>query len=149
VALTELDAALDGLRRHWESPALRAAFHAHLGRPVELSTVRTLRSIERAGDGPCVGDIADLLMVDHSTASRMVDTAAAAGLASRTPSPRDRRRTVLALTPAGVDLLDAANAARAALLEELTQGWPPEDLELLTSLLRRLTGAVIRMEARP
>ena len=138
-ALHELDDALLRLRRLWLHPARRRRFMAELGEPVELATLRTLRAIDLAGgDEPSVGDVAAALVVDASTASRLVDQAVSGGYVTRHPSASDRRRSVLELTTQGADLLQRSTKVRERLLAEVTAEWPAEDLATLAGLLGRL-----------
>jgi DNA-binding MarR family transcriptional regulator len=144
--LDDLDAALIDVRRFWQRPGLQRRFFADLGEPVELSVLRTLRAIEAGGGGEmCVGDVASALAVDASTASRLVDQAVGAGYVVRTASERDRRRTALELSPAGIDLLDRATAVRREILREMTAGWADEEVETLAGLLRRLRSELDRL----
>jgi DNA-binding MarR family transcriptional regulator len=136
--LERLDQALVRLRRVWESPARKRSLLDRLGKPVEMSQLRTLRAIESAEGPPGVRDVADVLGVDSSTASRFVEQAVAAGHVSRTMSARDRRRCVLALTEEGKALLDEVTAVRTQLLAELTGDWAPDDIKTLSVLLERL-----------
>ena len=145
--LQHLDLALSRLRRLWDSPVLRRRLFDQLGLRIEQSLVRTLRAIERTeADAPGVSDVAELLVVDDSTASRLVDQAVAAGLAERTTAAHDRRRCVLRLTPDGTELLERAMHARTSLLRELTAGWPPGDVATLATLLDRLAASVTEAE---
>ncbi len=90
-----------GLRRD----AARAGFRE--------ATARVLLAIE-PGEQVRMSEIAGRVGRDPSTATRFVDRAAADGLLARRPGTRDRRRRVVALTPAG-------EAARRALLDARTQ----------------------------
>jgi DNA-binding MarR family transcriptional regulator len=145
-----VDLGLTRLHRLWESPEIKRRFLELLGRPVELSLVRTLRAIERCGlDEPGVSDLAGLLNVDTSTASRFVEQATAGGYVRRDPSERDRRRCVVRLTGRGAELLAAANVVRATLLEELLSGWPDEDVAAFSALLERFADSVAALESRP
>ena len=139
--LNWLDRALVGLRRLWDSPAVKRRFSELLGRHVELSLIRTLRAIE-THDQPGVRHVAEALLVDGSTASRFVDQAVAAGCVTRSTSAQDRRRCVLALTGEGRALLDEVTAVRTALLAELTDGWTVEEITCLSTLLERLSRAL-------
>ena len=137
--LQELDDALLRLRRLWLHPARRRRFLAELGEPVELATLRTLRAIDLAGgEEPSVGDVAAALVIDASTASRLVDQAVSGGYATRRPSQTDGRRSVLELTTAGADLLERSTKVRERLLAEVTTDWSTEDVATLTGLLERL-----------
>ncbi len=144
VQLEDLDAALTRLRRLWEHPAIRQRLIDLLGADVEASLIRTLRAIELADTPePGVSDVAAILTVEDSTASRLVDQAVTAGSVERTTSPRDRRRCVLRLTDAGHELLRAALKARTTLLRETTSDWQPGDVAALARLLDRFTTDVL------
>ena len=146
--LRALDDALIALRRLWLHPARRRRFLAELGEPIELATLRTLRAIDLAGgDEPSVGDVAAALVVDASTASRLVDQAVSGGYVSRRPSPSDRRRSVLELTTEGADVLERATKVRERLLAEVTADWPAEDVATLAALLQRLHHDFERLDA--
>ena len=148
--LQHLDLSLSRLRRLWDSPVLRRRLFGKLGSDIEPSLVRTLRAIERTElDAPGVSDVADVLAVDDSTASRLVDQAVVAELVERTTAPHDRRRCVLRLTDSGAALLEDALAARTSLLHELTSDWPEDDIATLATLLDRLAAAVTEAEPTP
>lgn len=69
------------------------------------------------GDGtPSVGALADQLLVAPHTAAELVSRMVEAGLVTKTPSARDRRRMDLALTPKAEALLLKLTAVH---LEEL------------------------------
>jgi DNA-binding MarR family transcriptional regulator len=137
--LLALDAALGRLRRMWESPGGRRRFMERLGEDVEPALIRTLRAIEVADvPEPGVRDVAEVLGVETSTASRLVDTAVSAGLVLRTTSTRDRRKAVLRLTEEGRALRRRALTVRTDLLAERTADWTPEEVATLATLLDRL-----------
>lgn len=139
-----LDAAIGRLRRMWESPRGRRQFLARLGEDVEPALIRTLRAIEVADDPePGVRDVAEVLGVDTSTASRLVDSAVSAGLAVRTTSARDRRRARLTLSDSGRALRRRTLQVRTDLLAERTAGWTPEEVATLAALLDRLARSVL------
>ena len=62
------------------------------------------------GSAAAIADVAVQLGLDRSNASRMLASAVAAGLVTKTAHPADARRTELAITPPGRDLLAAARA---------------------------------------
>ena len=110
-----------------------------LGEDVEPALIRTLRAIEVADvPEPGVRDVAEVLGVETSTASRLVDTAVSAGLVLRTTSTRDRRKAVLRLTEEGRALRRRALTVRTDLLAERTADWTPEEVATLVTLLDRL-----------
>lgn len=137
--LDRLDAALLAARQWPRRPRHRRYVRERLGTPIELAMVRLLRAIESApGDDPTIGEVAALLGVDPSTASRVIDRAVDRGAVERRPCTDDRRRTRLVLTTVGGDLLDAVGEARRTVLGEVTAGWEPRDLEVLAGLLEAL-----------
>ncbi|BDD99934.1 MarR family winged helix-turn-helix transcriptional regulator [Mycolicibacterium fortuitum] len=86
---------------------------------IGLSSLRALQSLGRIG--PClVSELAQDLQVAVSTASRLADRLAEAGLISRGVSPQNRRATRLALTEDGRAILDDLVAHRVALFREVT-----------------------------
>lgn len=138
-SLAALDDVLFDIQRIVRRPGYRARILASLQARVELSTVRVLRAVERAGDhAPCVGDIAERLTIDPSTASRFVEQQVEAGYLRRQRDPADGRRNRLALTPAGQSLLADVREARRQILGEVTAGWDEADLDRLSGLLARL-----------
>ncbi len=145
--LPDLDDALFDIQRLVRRPGYRSRLLAELGSQVELSTVRVLRAVERAGSQPpCIGDIADRLLVDPSTASRFVDQQVDAGYLTRERRPDDRRRSQLVLTEAGRALLDEVSNARRDLLAEVTADWDDADLRELSELLTRLRESFDQLE---
>ena len=137
--LIGLDRALLEVRRLVNRPGYRRRLLGPLGRRIELSTVRVLHAVDQAPTPPSIGTVAATLAIDPSTASRLVDQRVTEGLVSRSPDPDDRRRLVLALTPAGRALLDELAASRTTMLEEVTADWTSADIVALEQLLLRLT----------
>lgn len=140
-----LDEALVAVQRVPRRAGYRARILGSVEIPGGLGTFRVLRAVERltaTGSGASVGDVAEALVVDPSTASRTVERCVAAGLLDRSADAQDRRRSVLALTAAGASILTAVTGNRRTLLAEVVEGWPDDDVvrlvELLTALLRGL-----------
>lgn len=146
--LDELDDALVGVRRVLQRPEYRRRLLTALDVPVEMSTLRVLRAVERSECCPVsIGDVAEVLTVDPSTASRLVDRCADQQLLARRPSEGDRRRSELELTPEGRMLLDRAKQARRDVLAEITEDWPEEHTGRLVELLQALLDGFERLEA--
>jgi DNA-binding MarR family transcriptional regulator len=105
-----------------------------------LGHVLVLEAIDAAArDGVAqIGEVAVELGLDRSNASRMLAAAVAAGLVTKTVSPQDARRTELALTPAGAEMLAAARAWQEQTFRRLTAEWPAEDARRFASYLVRL-----------
>lgn len=147
--LTELDDALFDIQRVARRPGYRARLLAAMDAPVELSTVRVLRAVERAGDtAPSIGDIAERLTIDPSTASRFVDQQVAAGYLQRHRDAADGRRSRLVLSDTGRALLGEVTAARRRILAEVTAGWNAADLDRLGDLLVHLRNDFDQLESQ-
>ncbi|MCA1784217.1 MAG: MarR family transcriptional regulator [Intrasporangiaceae bacterium] len=147
--LTVLDDALFDIQRVARRPGYRKRLLAALDAPVELSTVRVLRAVERAGDeAPSVGDIAERLTIDPSTASRFVDQQIDAGYLLRHRCTADGRRSRLSLSDTGRALLVEVTAARRRILAEVTAGWDTADLDQLGELLAQLRNDFDHLESQ-
>lgn len=138
--LDALDAALVGVRRVLHQPAYRRRILEGLGADVSVGTLRLVRAVERLAtdEDPTIGDVAELLGIDPSTASRAVDDGVDRGFLERRACDRDRRRQRLRLTEAGAALLAEATRVRREVLAEVAQDWDPEDLTVLVDYLDRL-----------
>lgn len=136
--LDRLDELLVELRRVLLRPGYRRVLLGDLAGSVGLATVRLLRTVQRAGEPPSIGTVAEVLAIDPSTASRLVDRAAEEGLLERRACADDRRRARLHLSPDGEELLAAVTARRRAVLAAAVDGWDPDDLVLLQVLVDRL-----------
>ena len=107
-----------------------------------VSTLRVLRAVEeceRTGRGASIGDVAEFMAVEHSTASRTVAAAVAAGLLTKSSSPDDQRRCALVLTDIGRKALASVSGRRRDLVAETIADWPDADVDILVTLLSRLT----------
>lgn len=146
--IQRVDLALVRMRRLMESSSVRRKFYARLGAPVDHSTTQVLRAIitKGADDPASVGDVAAHLMVDASTASRLVDQVVRAGYVERTSCDDDRRRTRLLITAEGHELLDNAAAVRSEMISEWVADWPADDLHQLAELLERYIDSIVAVE---
>ncbi|RCK69392.1 MarR family transcriptional regulator [Desertihabitans brevis] len=93
-----------------------------------------------------VQDLAALLGLDASTASRHVKSLEAAGLVERAADPDDRRASLVRISQRGEDAWTADRDTRSALLHQTIESWAPDDRERLTSLLIRLNGELDRLQ---
>lgn len=152
--LVRLDSALLDLRRFAQAPGPAGGDGTvtHADQQVEVSTVLVVDAVARRSPlGECsVGDVADVLRVTDSTASRLVGRAVGAGMVARQRSAVDPRRSALTLTGAGQDLQDHALAFRTSRLASLLADWSPADVATFTSLLERFAAATHRhMKEKP
>ena len=141
-ALADIDTALLSLRHLWAAPA--AGQLAGAGK-VELSTVWIVDALARAeaqGIGErSVGELAASLDIAHSTASRLVDRAEAAGMVRRGRSATDARQVTAALTGAGRLLAAESLAFRTTYLFHLTADWSAAERRTFARLLARFAAA--------
>jgi DNA-binding MarR family transcriptional regulator len=96
-------------------------------------------------DAERVSEIADLLRIDLSVASRQVAVLEAAGWVERAPDPDDRRAQKLDVTDAGRATLDAAHARMVAAYEGVLTDWSDDDLATLSDLLARVRDDFARL----
>src|SRR3954451_12038590 len=93
--------------------------------------------LQRDGDQRCSA-LAQHLGVDVSVASRQIAVLERLGYVERRPDPQDGRASLLRLTPAGDDALEAARDLRGQWSLTALAGWDEADARLLSDLLDRL-----------
>jgi DNA-binding MarR family transcriptional regulator len=107
--------------------------------PITLAQYRMLAVLD-AGDGPNVRDLAALLGVERSTATRMCDRLVSAGLIERTSDPSDRRAVFITLTEEGRAVVAVVTRARRETLATLLRSLPAARREQLVDLLDEFAG---------
>jgi DNA-binding MarR family transcriptional regulator/GNAT superfamily N-acetyltransferase len=109
----------------------------HLHSPLSLVEVRILYELAHT-ESPTAGALGRDLRIDPGYLSRLLRRFESQGLIERAPSPDDRRRSILRLTPRGqatFDELNArANAEVAALLQPLDDASQRRLLEAMGSI---------------
>lgn len=140
--LTRLDDALLRLRRLWTAPPPALVLESLDGEPVTMSSVLVVEACARGEDEVGVRDVGQLLDVDPSTASRLVDRAVRAGLVERRPSAVDARRVALVLTASGEALRGRAVDFRLGWLSTVLDGWSDAEVAALAGSLARFADAV-------
>jgi len=58
------------------------------------------------GRGRSMGDLADLVLMNHPTLTKMTDRMVAKGLVHRAPDPDDQRRVLVYITDLGLELFE-------------------------------------------
>ena len=117
--------------------ARRLRQEAHTGLSPTLTAA--LATVERCG--PLTpSELADAERVRRPTVTRMLGHLEDDGLITRTPDPPDRRSTLIAITPAGAELLAAARTRKDAFLSERLDGLSPADRETLARAAAILEG---------
>lgn len=131
--LARIDAALVGLRRLWSHDT--AIQDPDVGR-VELSTVWVVDALARSErEHLSIAGLAVALDVAHSTASRFVTRAEAAGVVQRDRLADDSRQVAVNLTPPGRALAERALQFRLSVLAQAMTSWPATDRHDLARLL--------------
>ncbi|MGW1632040.1 MarR family transcriptional regulator [Streptomyces anthocyanicus] len=122
-------------RAHWRAAGVMSEALRPLG--IELRHFAVL--IVLVDRGPTVQrDLAAETGTDKAGIMRVVDDLERRNLAVRKPVPGDRRARAVEITPAGLELFDAAHVAAEPLAEGLVADLGPDDTERLTRLLTRL-----------
>ena len=111
-----------------------------------------LAPLARDGDQRCSA-LAARAGVDVSVVSRQLAVLEKSGHVERHPDPRDGRASLLRITPAGIDALEATRALRADWALSAFADWDDADARLLGDLLERLVTDLsaadpLRMSAR-
>lgn len=114
------------------------------------STLRVLRAVEQSqhAGGASIGDVAEFMAVEHSTASRSVGAVVAAGLVAKAFAADDQRRCTLVLTDDGRRALETVTDRRRELVAEMIADWPDANVDTLVDLLDRLAQRFERPAAR-
>ncbi len=102
--------------------------------PSQLAVVATI-----VRNGPLtVGQIAEIEHVRPPSVSKIVAALEREGLVERRDDPEDRRRTPIAVTPAGEDYVAAVRAAGRGWIASRLDELDPDDVELLRRALPAL-----------
>lgn len=112
----------------------------HLGSEFSLGEVRVLYELAH-GEGSSAAMLARSLELDPGHLSRMLGDLRRRGLVRRAPSPRDRRASLLSLTPAGRRAFSRLDRKAEAQVSQLLRSFPaPRRRELVRTLsgVRRL-----------
>jgi len=137
----QLDELLTRIHVARQRPEWRRRLLGSTAPVASVSTLRVLRAVEQceiSGRGASVGDVAEYMAVEHSTASRSVGALVAAGMLSKTLAAEDQRRCVLVLTDTGRGVLSTVTSRRREMVADVVAGWPDDDVDALVTLLDRL-----------
>lgn len=117
--------------------------HGDLERELQSEgvSVEQWRMLEVLGDrkGLSMGEIADLVLMNHPALTKMTDRMVARGLVHRAPDPQDQRRVLVYVTDRGQELVQRirghVEVQNTAIEERLGQKG--------SAALRKLLGSVI------
>ncbi|MGI5272750.1 MarR family winged helix-turn-helix transcriptional regulator [Nonomuraea sp. CA-218870] len=107
---------------------------------VTLSQFRMLVVLATRGQTKLV-TMAELLNVNPSTAMRMADRLAAAGLVVREVNPLNRRESLMRLTPEGRRVVDEVTARRRAEIAAIVARMSPEQCRSLVTAMNAFNAA--------
>ncbi|MEQ4305861.1 nitroreductase/quinone reductase family protein [Plantactinospora sp. B6F1] len=123
------------LRHRARAAALLAPLRLHPGQEVLL--------LELARTGPMIqAQLSEALGCEPPSVTLMTRKLEATGHIRRTPSPADRRASMVALTSSGEALAEQVKQLWCALAEETVRGLPAELATELPGILNTLTGNV-------
>jgi DNA-binding MarR family transcriptional regulator len=103
-----------------------------------------LRALDVIGDenGVRVGELADRIGIDETTATRLVDRLEAAGLAERRSATDDRRVTLVGLTEPGLALVKEVARRRQRFFCDVLAALEPEERAELVRLTAKAAVAL-------
>jgi DNA-binding MarR family transcriptional regulator len=109
---------------------------------VGRADVSLLHNLSLAGDWVRLGDLADRLRVDAPTVTRRAQQLEARQLLRRASDPRDKRVSLVRLTPAGERIIARVHGARHSWLDRVLATWSDEDRREFGGLLARFVDDV-------
>jgi len=126
--------------------------HSHLSRAVEKTLAEhglngpsfdVLATLRRAGAPYRLppGALMASAMVTSGTMTNRIDQLEKTGFIERCPNPEDGRSTLIALTPQGLALVEAAVTDHVANQHRLVASLTPEEQQTLDALLGRFLSA--------
>jgi DNA-binding MarR family transcriptional regulator len=126
------------------SRRLHASLHPELGTKLTPSKLRALELLAEH-DGLRVGELADRVGVDDTTATRLVDRLEELGLAERHGEDSDRRATLVELTDEGSELISGVAAQRQRFFADILATLEPDERIQLVELTEK---AALALRAR-
>jgi DNA-binding MarR family transcriptional regulator len=129
------------IRRGAAMTVLRDLFFGVGDDALEPGQMDTLDILVQA-DSWRMGDLAEALRVDPSTATRAIERLTRAGLAERTPCTDDKRVVKVSATPAGRDRYIAVSVIRNETLDRILARYAPDERPILADYLERFVAAL-------
>jgi DNA-binding MarR family transcriptional regulator len=111
---------------------------------IDHSVLAALHALRCSGGGVRLSELATLIALDASTASRLVRTLETDGLVVRTPDPDDRRASRLELTDAGQARLQEFFERRHQLFTAAMDGWTKSETDAFAALMTKFADGVTR-----
>ena len=136
----ELSHSWHDLGRMLASRRLLASLHPEA--PKMTPTKLRALDVIGEGDGVRIGELADRIGIDETTATRLVDRLEAGGVAERRSAEGDRRAIMVDLTPAGLVLVKAVGRRRQRFLCEVLTALEPDERAELVRLTAKAAEAL-------
>lgn len=116
-----------------------------LDEPLDPASFHGLTSVARIATGlgravpeePTIGLVADEMCVDPSRASRIVADLVARDLLERGVAKEDARKSILRLTPKGIETMHRFRDTKWTMLAQVFDGWTEAEIEAFSTLFRR------------
>lgn len=87
-------------------------------------------------DGRTMSELSQILSIDNSTITGLVDRLEKTGLVRRNASPHDRRASHVFINPQGIEEMDKAKRVIRMVNQEIKNGFSAEELESFNRILR-------------
>jgi DNA-binding MarR family transcriptional regulator len=129
------------LGRTLASRRMLAALQSGLPSPLTPTKLRALDVIAESNELR-IGELAERVGLDETSATRLVDRLEAAGVAERRSKTGDRRVTIVGLTDAGAELMAKISARRQLFFCEVLGALDPEDRAQLVRLTTKAAAAL-------
>jgi DNA-binding MarR family transcriptional regulator len=113
-----------------------------------MAQMRVLMLLSAIGEAR-MSDLAHHLGIAPSTLSSLVDRLVEARLAIRRDDPRDRRSVLVALAPAGSQMLDQFNELGADALRSLLEQLDTKEIVTVNKAIELLVAAARRLSEDP
>ncbi len=87
-------------------------------------------------DGRTMSELSQILSIDNSTITGLVDRLEKTGLVRRDASPHDRRASHVFINPQGIEEVDKAKRVIKMVNQEIKNGFSAEELESFNRILK-------------
>ena len=139
-AIRDIERAMIRIARSMGRRDLGRQVERALGSRVDVSYLQVIGAVDEltgTDDAPTIKDLARILDVHHSRASRLVKDAIRAGFLMRLASQEDARKSPLALSEKGREIAGAIHTARSKHFAARLHGFSKSDRRNLATLLER------------
>lgn len=121
-----------------------------LDEPLDPASFQGLTAVARIATGlgrqapedPTIGLVAEEMCVDPSRASRIVADLVARDLLERGVAQEDARKSVLRLTPKGIETMRRFRDTKWAMLAQVFDGWTEAEIDSFSILFRRYAQSI-------